>query len=381
MKNRFVHIFALLLTFAACTQGREYVNLNQPAPAEDSLVQALSATILQTVSMPCSYESADQFGEPVTLSGKVYFPKDKQAKRIVIQAHFTSLSNTEIPSASDRAESVLRTKNYVLLQPDYLGYGISSERDHPYLACDVAARNVVDMLLAARDFTERMGIELESDSVVLIGYSQGAHAILAALRLLETEYPEIPIQQCYIGGGPYDVARTYDVTIGQDNVGIPFTVPFLIYGTSCAYGLNLDLNYFLKPKALARAKKYVFSQNYTAAEVQLLGKVGASHKVSKQMRRQGMDKTQPESKRLYDGLIRSSIVHVSETDTILGDWTPRTPIFMLHSTQDTSVPYENAESLQLMFERKGANVRYDLGNFGGHISALLRFLSVLDKEL
>ena len=331
--------------------------------------------------MPCSYMSVDQFGQPVRLSGKVYFPKKGGAERIILQAHYTVLSNKEVPSECDMAESTLRFKNYILVQPDYLGYGISKDRDHPYLACEVVSRNIVDMLFAASEFVHKMALSPRSDSIVIVGYSQGAHAALATLRLLETEHPEVPIKQCYLGGGPYDVARTYDKTIGDDNVGLPFTVPFLIQGTSCAYNLNLDLEYFLKPKALRRARKYVFTKEYTTADVQLLGRMGSSRKVSNLMTRQGMDKTQPETKRLYDGLVRSSIVHVSETDTILGDWTPRTPIFVMHSRQDAAVSFENAESLQLMLERKGVSARYDFGNYGGHISTLMRFLSVLDKEL
>jgi hypothetical protein len=100
------------------------------------------------------------------------------------------------------------------------------------------------------------------------------------------------------------------------------------------------------------------------------------------MTKEGMDKTNPETARLYEGFKRSSIVHISETDTILGDWTPKTPLFILNSYQDTAVPFENSESLKYMLEKRGVeNVEYDFGNYGDHLSAMARFFDVVRKRL
>ena len=156
----------------------------------------------------------------------------------------------------------------------------------------------------------------------------------------------------------------------------------LVMGTSWSYNLDLDVEQLLQKKALERAEKYLFSKEHTATEVVLLHRMGLSTKVSRYMTKQGMDKTQPETQRLYSGLVRSSIVHVSETDTILGDWTPRAPIFLMHSMQDNCVPFENAESLKLMFEKRGVtNVEYDFGNYGDHLSSFVRFIDIVQKRM
>lgn len=377
-----IGLFLSLTMGAANPQAKQYVDLTQESPQTDSLVQALITDAGQTVSMPCIYESVDQNGNPVTLSGKIYFPKQGLPKRFVIQTHYSILANKECPSECDMPDAVLRDKGYALVMPDYLGYGITKDRRHPYLHYRLTARNTVDLYLAAAAFLDKLNRTPENDSLVIVGYSQGGQTSIATLMLLETEYPEIPVKQCFAGSGPYDVARTYDISIRNNKSGLIFAIPMLIMGTSWAYNLDLDPLYFMNTKTVTRAEKYVFSKEHTASEVVLMSRMGLSKKVSNYMTPYGMDKTKPETARLYEGLKRSSIVHVSETDTVFCDWTPKAPIYILHSRQDTCVPFENAESLQLMFESRGVtNVEYDFGNFGDHLPAMARYLDVIQKRL
>ena len=98
MKREFTLIFVLLISFfsVAAEQsnnrqdspeevGRKYVNLNTDDPQADSLVQSIMSNSGSVVSMACCYESVDQNGRAVTLSGKIYFPKTELSKRIVVQ--------------------------------------------------------------------------------------------------------------------------------------------------------------------------------------------------------------------------------------------------------------------------------------------------------
>ena len=385
MKRQIILTILLLTVVVLGAAGqtcKQYVNLLMEDPQSDSLVLAIIANSDQTVSMPCTYKSVDQHGDDVTLSGKIYFPKQGLSKRYVIQTHYTILSNKECPSECDMPDAVLREKGYAMVMPDYLGYGVTKDLRHPYLNYRLTARNTVDMYLAAAAFLEKLNLTPENDSLVIVGYSQGAQTAIATLMLLETEYPEIAVKQCFAGSGPYDVARTYDVAMAKNNAGLTFTIPMLVMGTSWSYDLDLNPSDFMYPKTIRKAEKYVFNKDHTAAEVVLLSRFGLSKKVSRYMTPEGMDKTQPETAKLYKGLIQSSIVHVSETDTILCDWTPKTPIFLLHSRQDTCVPFENALSLQLLFETRGvSNVEYDFGDYGDHLPAMARYLDIIQKRL
>ena len=371
----------ILIAFAVLSARAEtqYVDLSAP---DKAVVDSMIAAAGEVVAMPCLYASQDQYGAPITVSGKIYFPKSGRAKQWVLEPHYTITSTKECPSECDMPEAVLRDKGYALVMPDYIGYGVTRATNHPYLHYSLAARNTLDLYLAAHAFLESLDLLPENDSLLLVGFSQGAQSALGTLQLLETEYPEIPVAYCYLGGGPYDVATTYDVSMAKNAAGLACTIPMLIMGTSWSYDLGLDPYYFMNRKTVRRAEKYIFSKDYTITSIVLLGRLGWSKKVSSYMTSEGMDKSLPETRTLYEGLLRSSIVHVSETDTILGDWTPRTPLYISHSTQDDVVPFENAQSLRLMLETKGVtDVEYDFGQYGGHLSSMLRFMDIIKQRL
>lgn len=374
----------LLYILVLCTcllQAREYVNLHQQNPQQDSLVMAgLQHKWLQSIGLPCTYRSVDQHGDSVTLSGKIYLPKEGVATRIVLLPHYTVTGNHEVPSECDPAEALLKKKNLVLLMPDYIGYGISSDRVHPYLAVDLAARNTADMLKAAEPFLARLGRSPKSDSIIIAGYSQGAATAIGTLRLLETERPEVKVLKCYAGSGPYDVATTYDVAVRDNHTGIGLSVPMLICGTSVAYDLHLRPEKLMHPDLLNKYEADILSKKYGIFRLFLLKRYG-SRKLDELMSAEGMDKTQPETARMYEGFLRSSLVHVGEGRQNLGEWRPRTPILLFHSVSDDCVPYENAISLSTMLGETGAKVTYHFGDYGGHIRSLTKYLKLLNEEI
>lgn len=325
------------------------------------------------------YPSVDQHNQPIELSGKLYVPKNGSAKGIILLPHYTVVANKEVPSECNPIEAQLAKKGYVLVMPDYIGYGATAERVHPYLHAALTARNTVDMLLQAKPYLTEKGVEIANDSLIIVGFSQGAAAAIASLRLLEEEYPEVPIKKCYAGSGPYDVCATYDDAVRRNRLGMPVVVPMLVMGTSEAYDLHLRPEDFFTPYMLERYEQIVYIKNKGLVEWAFRM---PSHKLSKYMSEKGMDKTQPETARMYDGFKRSSIVYVDEDgQPVWPDWTPRTPIYLFHSTNDDIVCFDCAEHLRAFLFARGANVSVDFGRYGGHLSSLFRYMRLLNDAL
>src|SRR5262249_37036292 len=112
---------------------------------------------------------------------------------------------------------------YALIAPDYLGLG-ESETRHPYLIADPQARTVVSMIEAARRI-----VVVPTSPVFLTGHSEGGHASLAAMRLLEASGEGVlaaaPI------AGAYDLRDLTRVALTSDQ---PIHSFYLAY-TSWAY--------------------------------------------------------------------------------------------------------------------------------------------------
>lgn len=328
------------------------------------------------------YPSVDQYGDSLLLSGKITVPP--APKGIILLPHFTISSNSETPSVSSKGEEQHFRNDYILILPDYIGYGVTRERVHPYLHGELTARNCVDMLLASGRVLDSMGVNIPKDTISIVGFSQGGASALWTLKLLELEYADqFYVRECYAGSGPYDVAATYDQAVAANKVGMPLVISMLVMGTSEAYGLKLNRQQFFTPAQEKAYKKYIATKDRSILSLLILL---PSHKVDHWLTAYGADKSNPETRRLYEGLMRSSLVHFPYDDHELGqqlicpEWRPRAKVYVLHSTTDKIVPFVNAEHLRRCWQDLD-NVTYDFGDYGSHLPSSRRFFKRVKEML
>lgn len=330
-------------------------------------------TYKKVVQVAGTYRSMDVNYKPITLSGKVFYPKDGEVKNVILVSHFTIGANFECPSETFALEGLLATKGYMVVIPDYIGYGITKDRVHPYLQAEVTAYNVIHMLDAVMAWIKMENLPLQSDSIILLGYSQGGATTMHVQRILESEMlykQKFRIKRTYCGSGPYDVALTYDYSIKKDITGIPCAVPMIIQGMSEGMARPLRMSYFFKEPLLSNYDDWLNSKDYTVKQINLL--IGAT-RLSQILTLDASDKSNPETQRLYKRLIENSI------NTF---YQPSTPMYMFHSMEDQTVPFVNSQHMQLQFDNAGCkNIVYDFGYYGSHTTGMLKFLLKCMKQL
>jgi len=137
-----------------------------------------------------SYWTSSPDDECVQASALVALPRRRRRLRgIVSWQHGTELLRTSAPSTKHVLHGLLPAAvfaghGYLLIAPDYLGYGVS-DRAHDYHLADNMATVVRDCICAVTtEFVE--GASAMPSDLVLAGFSEGGHATLAAHRLLET---------------------------------------------------------------------------------------------------------------------------------------------------------------------------------------------------
>ena len=315
------------------------------------------------------YQSIDLDGNPITLSGKVILPAQGPIKRYILVSHYTIASNAEAPSNTFSLEGVLVKLGYALIIPDYIGYGVTADQVHPYLVMDITARNVLDMYYAVVPFMEAAGLAPEHDDIYLMGYSQGGATTMAVQHLIEHhEIDNIKIRRVFAGGGPYDVKATYDQFIETNLATYPCAVPIMLQGVVVGNKLNVDMQSLMAPYIYENLDEWVNSKRYTTGQINaLLG----TKVTSELLTPKGMDRTSKEVSELYKSLTENSILSYS--------WTPKAPVFIMHSIDDDVVPYENA--IRAKNKWQGANIQYSLGHFGGHIVTCMRFIYTVQTLL
>lgn len=318
------------------------------------------------------YESVDIHGNPIRVSGKFFYPKNEPMKNLIVVSHYTIGANHEAPSETFSFEGIFAAMGYGVIMADYIGFGVTVDSIHPYLQAETTARNVIDMALAVRPFIAERGLQVESDEIILLGYSQGGATTLHVQRLLET-YPEyeglFKIKKNYAGAGPYDIARTYDYCVKKDNTGIPCAIPMIIQGMSLGMDKPLDMSYFFKEPLLSNYNDWLNSKQYTVNQISTL--IGVN-RLSDILTENGIDRTKAETARFYLELMQNSIPR---------SFKPKAPLYMFHSEDDPTVPFVNSQLMQRQFKLNSPNVEYDFGHYGNHMKGAIKFLLKVAKEL
>ena len=315
------------------------------------------------IELSGTYWSVDENMAPIQLSGKVVIPADGKADRIILVSHYTIGSNSESPSRCFPIEALLAKMGYVMIFPDYLGYGVTADRVHPYLVMDLTAVNVLDMYLAVLPFLKSAGVEVAHDEILLMGYSQGGATTMAVQNLIETVYDdEIKIRRVYAGGGPYDVLATYDHFVTRDTADYPIAVPLVMQGMIVGNKLDLDMGQLMQPYVYENMDYWVNSKQFTTAQVNKAIGTQVTHDI---LSAQGMDRTSKEVSELYKAMTSNSILSYS--------WEPQAPVYLFHSMDDEVVTFANASRARIKWTN--ANIQYNLGHYGGHIQGYLRFVS------
>lgn len=350
---------------AGSSNGRRRIASTTLTDMVGSLLGSINSN--KVLQIAGTYKGRDLDGSELIQSGKVILPKSGPIKNVILVSHYTICANHETPSETFPLEGIMAGKGYAVVMADYIGYGVTAKRIHPYLHAESTGKSVVDMLEAVIPYLEKINQKPESEEIILFGYSQGGATTLEVMKLLEKDYSKkYKIKQVYAGAGPYDMAATYDLAMEIDYTGIPCAIPMIVQGISEGERLNLDMKDFFQPVLLAHYNEWINSKQYTVREIN--ERINC-HSLKEIMTDTGRDKQNKSTAQLYKSLMRNSVL----------DFRPQAPIFMFHSRQDDTVPFVNSEKAESAF--KGCNVRYDFGDYGIHAMGFVRFLSTVQKDL
>ena len=300
--------------------------------------------------------------EEITLSGKVLLPKDRKPKRYIVVSHYTIGSNEEAPSNCFPLEGVLCDMGYAMIFPDYEGYGVDSDRIHPYLMMDQTAVDVYLMYDAVAKYLSGTDYAPEHDDIYLMGFSQGGAVTMSVQWLMEEQLDRGgDIRQVFAGGGPYDVRETYNNFIFTNVTNIAPAIPFVIQGMVSGNNLDIDMSDLLQPWIYDKMDEWINSKKYTMDQ---LRKLMGTTRTSDILTETGMDPTSDTVAELYKAMSENSILSYN--------WTPKSPVYMLHSIDDDVVPFVNASKAKSKW--KDANIQYNFGYYGSHKMTTLRFI-------
>jgi pimeloyl-ACP methyl ester carboxylesterase len=290
-----------------------------------------------------TYLTPDVSGTLINASGLVCLPEPRSGGNPVVSyQHGTIFQDRDAPtgfltSAEALLGAVLAGLGYIAVLPDYIGYGDSTDKLHPYVHAATLASATVDMNRAARIFLAQPGISRTTNGqFFLTGYSEGGYATLATQRLMELNLAtEFPVTASEPGAGPYDLSGTVRDMLGRATLPQPAFSGFFVKAYDSIYNAPSQLSHYFAP-AFVNIVDTHFDGTFSRSEISTaLG--GPDVSTSVLFNRTFIDS-------YLNGGELTLKARIGEND--IYTWAPKVPTRLFHGRDDEVVPYANAVTAQ-----------------------------------
>ena len=323
--------------------------------SEESLAQDVVPRYAVT-SYRLEYLTTDADGKAVRASGLVSVPqKAPGAKSPVLSyQHGTLFRDAEAPSNNAVASEVavvLASLGYIVLAPDYVGFGASKGTPHPYLLAAPSAAATVDFLTAARTWRGQANVA-DNGQLFLTGYSEGGYVTMAAHRALQTSGSS-HLQQLRMvvpGAGPDNVQATMDSLVDlvrdeQPVIGALINPGFLRY---LGGSVQREVRRLLLRALMPGDADVVYDA------------------------------------RFIDRFLDDDVPYIAEFSSV-HDWKPNLPVRLYHGQDDRTVPYASSASTLQAMQQRGAGDLVSLTDCraqpAGHMQCVPPFITFMLGQL
>jgi len=304
-------------------------------------------------------------GEVIEASALLMIPDNVTSSDILIYNHGTTAPLDELGKVamSEYDGSMLQyqvnkcvvpfaSNGYFVVAPDYVGYGVTADIEHPYTYYPVLVEACVDALYAATEFLDENGFGY-SDNLLLTGWSQGAGASLAMQQTIESMDTGWNVINSILSG-PYDFRAFMDDIICHPS---KVYIAMFCYAWS-AYTMNVFSDYMQFPL------DQIFRKEVTDQYSAIATAAGAT---AEQVFQDSFMKSFLENK-------CEAINKTVEELTISEGWKPLGKVFLHHGKSDDVVPYFNSENAFRGLSAAGGDVTLYTYDGGGHFSLFKEYV-------
>jgi pimeloyl-ACP methyl ester carboxylesterase len=241
-----------------------------------------------------------------------------------------SLSYTDPEKSRFIGYEFLATAGYLVIFPDWIGFGESSEILFPMYHYESSATASIDMMKAAYEWMESRKIPA-GDKLFIAGYSMGGYTANCLLHEIETRRPfgsAKAVAATALGAGGYDLVSALGTSFTGRSTALPPQVAMLLASYNETNSWNRPLtDFFQEPHASAipRLLKGRFDTEAIGARLP----ADLSSLLNPNFIDDVLDGREP---RFIKALAANSI----------HDWSPTSPVRLYHSRTDERIPFSDS---------------------------------------
>ncbi len=270
-------------------------------------------------------------GNQVNASGLVCVPVNAGEYPVLCFHNGTNTVNAFAPTnfpldPSFQMIEFVASMGYIIVIPDYPGFGASAQLDHPYLITEPTVQSVVDMLYAVKEISlyEFPGVSALNE-YYLLGYSQGGWAAMNMHRALELDYADdFNLAGSACGAGPYNLRLLLDEMLGSSTYNMPVYIGYIIHAYS-------SYDQFTNPVT------EILNEPYASALDGLYDGTKTSGQINSQLTNSISDLINADFLSGYDSDPKYASVRDALARNSITAWNSKVPLLMIHGGSDTQV--------------------------------------------
>lgn len=195
----------------------------------------------------------------IQASGLVCLPKTAGNYPILCFQNGTNTLHSEAPTENPKSDllSILESvaaMGFIVVIPDYIGFGASSQLSHPYLHAESTTQSILDMLRAVNEFGSQEKIVAKpTKDLFIFGYSQGGWSTMQLQKSIEKNYSsEFNLIASSCAAGPYSITYMNEFITGKTDYPMPYFLTYLLNGYSATGLITNPISDFIQAPYAAK---------------------------------------------------------------------------------------------------------------------------------
>jgi pimeloyl-ACP methyl ester carboxylesterase len=241
---------------------------------------------------------------------------------------------------------IIASMGYVVVIPDYPGFGESADISHPYLIKEPTVRSVVDMLYAVKEMVpEELSDLIIKDELYIMGYSQGGWATLALHKALEQDYSvDFNLKGSVCGAGPYNLNLIFE------RISVNDTYPMPVYP-------GYIINAFSVYDQFTNPVSDILNEPYATRLPDLYNGTLSFDQINSQLTTSIPDLFTSGFLSGFTTDEKYATIRSSLTDNSITAWNTTIPLFLIHGGGDTTVDPLSTENIYNAMIQSGTSTQ------------------------
>ncbi len=278
-------------------------------------------------------------GKEIEASGLVCVPSENGTYPVLSFQNGTNTRHSDAPTANMTDVSytlleIISSLGFIVVIPDYPGFGNSSQIAHPYLIAEPTVTSITDMFKAINEAagTEIPGVTVKNE-YYLLGYSQGGWATLTLHKALETTYnAEFNLAGSACGAGSYNMYYLFTTMISTDTYPMPAYLAYIINAYS-------EYDQFTTPVS------DILNEPYASKLSSLFDGNSTTGQINSQLTTSISGLFKPAFLSGFTSSTEYSSVRNALINNSISGWKTLKPLLLAHGESDTSVPVIATEAI------------------------------------